>query len=447
MMNDAATHPEAAGGAHETATLLFVDDEANILSALKRLFRPQGYRIFTAAGGAEGLAIMEQAPVDLVISDMRMPEMSGAQFLEQVRQKWPDTVRILLTGYADISSTIEAINKGHIYRYVAKPWDDNDVVLSVNRALERKHLEQEKRRLEILTRKQNEELKDLNAGLEEKVEARTEEVRQTMAFLEMAHEKLKKGFLTSIRVFSNLVELREGSVAGHGKRVAENARGLARRMGLKDSEVQDVFVAGLLHDIGKIGLSDRVMDKPFSALTGEEKIEVIKHPARGQSLLMALEQLNGAASLIRSHHERFDGKGYPDGLSGMNIPLGARILALANDYDGLQYGTLTARPMTEPEAREYIRGTRGTRYDPQVVDAFLEMLGAAEKEVSREPELQLRSTQMRSGMVLARDIVTDEGILLLSKGYTLNDAVIAQIHTYETLQKKSITIYVRDLKG
>lgn len=442
-MTDAAMQAGTAPAPQEPATLLFVDDEANILSALKRLFRPLGYRIFTATGGAEGLAIMEQNPVDLVISDMRMPEMNGAQFLEQVRQKWPETVRILLTGYADITSTIEAINKGRIYRYVAKPWEDNDVVLSVKRALERRHLEQEKHRLEALTLKQNEELKALNASLEEKVKARTEEVRQTMAFLEVAHEKLKKGFLTSIRVFSNLVELREGSVAGHGKRVAENARSLARRMGLGENEVQDIFVAGLLHDIGKIGLPDRIVNKPFSALTPEEKVEVIKHPAKGQSLLMALEQLNGASALIRSHHERFDGKGYPDGLSGLNIPLGARILALVNDYDGLQFGTLAARPMSEAEAREYIRETSGTRYDPQVVSAFLEMLGAAEKEAPREPEVQLRTTQMRSGMILARDIVTEDGVLLLSKGYTLNDTVIAQIHNYEALQQKSLMIYVR----
>ena len=162
------------------ATLLFVDDEPNILSALRRLFRPHGYKIHTAEGGAEGLELLEREPVDLVISDMRMPNMDGAQFLEQVRQKWPDTVRILLTGYADVSSTIAAINKGEIYRYIAKPWNDNDIVLLVKQALELKDLEREKRRLEALAQRQNEELKELNANLEAKVLERTEEVRQTM---------------------------------------------------------------------------------------------------------------------------------------------------------------------------------------------------------------------------------------------------------------------------
>ena len=245
--------------------LLFVDDEANILSALKRLFRPFGYRIFTAEGGAQGLEIMEREAIDLVVSDMRMPEMNGAQFLEKVRAKWPESVRILLTGYAEIGSTIDAINKGQIYRYVSKPWEDNDITLIVKHALQHKVLEKEKLRLEALTRKQNDELKDLNANLEEKVKARTEEVRQTMQFLETAHENLKKGFLTSIRVFSNLIEMRDASMVGHSRRVAELARSLAQRMGMTDAEVQNVFIAGLLLNVGKIGLPDRLLDKNLPA--------------------------------------------------------------------------------------------------------------------------------------------------------------------------------------
>ena len=237
-------------------SLLFVDDEANILSSLKRLFRPFGYRVFTAESGAAGLEIMAQESIDLVIYDMRMPEMSGAQFLEQVRQQWPDTIRILLTGYADIGSTIDAINKGQIYRYIAMPWEDNDITITVRQALERRALEQEKARLEELTRVQNAELKDLNANLEEKVRIRTAQVRQAMTSLEAAHETLKKSFITSIRIFSNLIEMREGTLAGHSRRVAELSRSMAQRIGMNDAEVQDVFLAALLHDVGKIGLHD-----------------------------------------------------------------------------------------------------------------------------------------------------------------------------------------------
>lgn len=431
----------------EPATILFVDDETNILSALKRLFRPLGYRIITAESGAAGLLVLEENTVDLVISDMRMPEMNGAQFLEQVRQKWPDAVRILLTGYADVGSTIAAINKGEIYRYIAKPWDDNDIVLTVRHALERKNLELEKQRLEALTLKQNEELKDLNANLEAKVRERTEEVRQTMGLLEVAHKQLKESYLTSLKVFSNLMELREGAMGGHSRRVADHARRLAQRLGLSDNEVQDVMFAGLLHDIGKIGLPDRLLHKPFSALTTEERAEVVKHPATGQAALMALENMKEAARLIRSHHERFDGIGYPDGLSGMSIPRGARILAVANDYDALLTGSFMSKQMTETEAREFLMEGRGKRYDPKVTDVFLEMLGGAGQSTYAGPEVKIPASALRRGMALARDLVSPEGLLLLSKDYLLDDSMIRQIRKFEQTEGKPLAIYVRPGKG
>ena len=179
-MSDKPEIPSSQAEAQTNATLLFVDDEVNVLSALKRLFRPFGYRIFTAEGGAQGLEIMARETVDIVVSDMRMPEMDGAQFLQKVCKKWPDTVRILLTGYAEIGATIDAINKGHIYRYISKPWEDNDIVLAIQQALRQKQLEEANLGLEELTRKQNEELKELNANLEKKVYARTDELRRTM---------------------------------------------------------------------------------------------------------------------------------------------------------------------------------------------------------------------------------------------------------------------------
>ena len=168
----------SASTAAAPPTILCVDDEPNILSSLRRLFRPHGYRVLTADGGAAGLALLESETVDLVISDMRMPHMDGAQFLAQVRQRWPGTIRLLLTGYADIQSILDAINQGEIYRYVTKPWDENDIVLVVRHALERRALEQEKLRLEALTASQNVELQALNASLEAKVATRTQQLKQ-----------------------------------------------------------------------------------------------------------------------------------------------------------------------------------------------------------------------------------------------------------------------------
>jgi response regulator RpfG family c-di-GMP phosphodiesterase len=354
-------------------------------------------------------------------------------------------VRILLTGHSEISATIDAVNKGHIFRYIAKPWEDNDIALSIKQALHQKALERANQGLEELTRKQNEELKDLNANLEQKVKARTEELRQTMGFLESAHEKLKKGFITSIRVFSNLIEMREGVMAGHSHRVADIARAIALQMGMKEAEAQDVFLAALLHDVGKIGLPDFLLEKPFANLTSAERLEVMKHPAKGQTALMALEQLNGAAKLIRSHHEHYDGSGYPDRLVGLAIPLGARILVLSNEFDAAQIGTLLNKRLKLADAQLYIQEGRGHRYDPAVVDAFMNVMRSRSNASQPNLELALQLDQVRPGMVLSRDLISGHGELLLSKDHQLDASLIGQIKGFKTAGVE-LTVYVYDKK-
>jgi response regulator RpfG family c-di-GMP phosphodiesterase len=214
-------------------------------------------------------------------------------------------------------------------------------------------------------------------------------------------------------------------------------------MGMNDVEVNDVFVAGLLHDIGKIGLPDRLLDKPFSSLTSEERTEVVKHPIKGESVLMLLDGLQCAVKYIRGHHERFDGIGYPDRLLGLSIPLGSRILAVANDYDAAQLGTLLNKPLTQQEALHFIQDGRGNRYDPAVVDAFLgKMVKQVNAAAAVASELMLSSSQLQTGMKLSRDMKGKDGSLLLSKDYILNAQVIDQIKSFERMEKKTFTIWV-----
>jgi len=425
-------------GDNDNLTLLFVDDEPSILSALRRLFRPHGYRIMMAESGAAGLEILEREAVDLVISDMRMPEMDGATFLKHVRQRWPDVMRILLTGYADITSTVAAINEGEIYRYISKPWDDNEIVLVVREALERRRLEEENRRLSALTLRQNEELKELNAGLEQKVSERTAEVRAAL-------NELKKTFITTVQVFSGMVELRAGPVgaqlAGHGRRVADHSRNLAKRLDLSDADVQTVMLAGLLHDIGKIGLPDGLLDKPFNNLSADHRALVMKHPVVGQNILMSVEKLRDCALLVRHHHELYDGSGFPDRLSAMAIPLGSRILAVANDFDALQIGTLVQRPLRADEALTFLIDNRGKRYDPQVVDCFAQLLAETGKKAVTE--LPIRCLQLRPGSVLSRDLNHRDGYLLLSRGSVLTKEIISQLVKLESTEQQPYTLYIK----
>ena len=444
MRTDDSTHPVPSGPAvpaEAPPTLLFVDDEPSILSSLQRLFRPKGYKILTAESGETGLAALDAQRVDLVISDMRMPKMDGAQFLEKVRQKTPETMRLLLTGYADITSTIDAINRGEIYRHISKPWDDNDILLIVKKALEHKALRGENQRLLALTQRQNDELKDLNSGLEKRIQERTSEIEQVNSFLKLANDRLKQNFLVSIKVFSGLIELREGAVAGHARRVADMARRIAKRMALPIQAQQDVFVAALLHDIGKIGFSDELLSKPTSKLVNEDLVGYRKHALSGEAALMPLVELQGVAKIIRSHHERFDGEGFPDGLLGSAIPLGASILAVANDYDGFQIGILTARRYTADEAKILLQQGNGKRYDPKVIDAFLDVIGKPHEDVGRYRELP--ASELMPGMVSGKDILSRDGSLLLAADYVLDAIIVRQIQTYATREGIHLLVSIR----
>ncbi|MBI4986015.1 MAG: response regulator [Rhodocyclales bacterium] len=427
-----------APAAAPTARLLFVDDEPSILNALKRMFRGRGYEIFIANSGKEGLALLEQQSIDLVMSDMRMPEMDGAQFLEQVFTRWPDVKRILLTGYSEVTATIAAINRGKIWCYVSKPWNDEELMVTVEQALAHSHLLHENARLTELTRQQNEELKVLNAGLEQKVAERTAELRK-------ANADLHQSFLATVQMFSNLIELREGRLAGHSRRVADLARQVAERLGLDAEEQRNVLLAGLLHDIGKVGLPDKLIEHAVTALPPLDQKEVMGHAAKGQQLLMGVPQLTQAARIVRHHHECLDGSGYPDGIAGLMIPLGARILAVANDYDALQSGSLLLRQCSPKEAREFIIKQRGKRYDPTVVDAFMALVG--ESELKREVEIPVAPADLKTGMVLTRELLHPAGYPLLPKGRVVDAAVMAELMRLQESTATPITVYIRRSSG
>lgn len=416
-------------------SVLCVDDEPSILSALRRVLRTEGCRILTAGSGAEALALLEAEPVDVVVSDMRMPVMDGARLLAEVRARWPGTARVLLTGYADMEATILAINEGQIYRYIHKPWDETELRLTVRQAAERQVLQRERDRLQQLTQVQNEELQVLNTGLEQRVAERTAE-------LGVAHERLKKNYLTTIRVFAGLLEMRNGLLGGHGKRVADLARRIAVAMEVPSDQVQDIFVAGLLHDIGFMAVPDTLLAKPVGRYTPDEMQIYQRHAALGAQSLMALDDMQAVASLIRAHHERFDGKGYPDKIAGSAIPLGSRILAVADTWDDLLQGHLTGAQLKQAEAQTLMQRARGIQFDPEVVDVILQL---TQVEVPRVVKLQPVSAEgLAPGMVLGKDLTTPEGVVLLAAGQKLTQGLIDRIRRYEQSEGRPLDLAVRE---
>ena len=423
-------------------TILCVDDEPNILASLRRLFRRENYKVLTAGSAAAGWAVLEQEHVDIVISDMQMPEVNGTEFLETVRQRWPDTLRLLLTGHADHEATIGAINRGEVYRYITKPWNEEAILLVVRDALERQSLQREKLRLEELTRHQNEQLRDLNATLEQRVRDRTAELSLAQKSLQASHDRLKMNFLTLIKVLSGLIETRGGAVAGHGRRVADMARRIAQRMGLSAREAQDIFVAGLLHEIGKTAFPDTLIGVPESTLKGDNLGQYRKYPHLGEQLLMPLEELREPARIIRAHRERFDGAGFPDGVAGFDIPLGARILAVAHDFEALQQAVLAQRRTDAAQATELVAESRGKRYDPAVVEAFYDIRTG--RSVAEEiADVAMGVAQLKPGMVLSRDLMSEDGALLLSADHVLSDRMLKQLVEYERRSNHPIQLFVK----
>ncbi|MCP5151591.1 MAG: response regulator [Ectothiorhodospiraceae bacterium] len=433
----------AAPTAESPPRVLCVDDEPAILSALRRVLRPDRYEVRVATGGAQALQMLEEQPVDLVISDMRMPEMDGAAFLTHVAARWPETVRILLTGYSDFDSTVAAVNQGQIYRYLAKPWDEGDLRLTVRNGLERRALARERDELLALTAQQNEALRKLNTSLEDRVKARTEELRQTAAFLETAYESARRSYRDAIPVFAQLIKLREGHSAGHSRRVGEMARLLGAELHLDEQASDDLYFAGLLHDIGEIGLPDDIVATPYEKLSAEQQRQMQRHTVIGPAALMSLEPMENVARIMRAHHERFDGSGYPDGLAGESIPHEARILAVVNDYDQLLTGQLDGERRSPEVACRFLVEHRGTRYDPEVVRAFL---GAFDRGAFTDiavAERRITSAALKEGMVLSRDAVNASNVVMVAKGTRLNAALINKLRIHEKDQDEMFELHVR----
>ena len=411
--------------------ILFVDDEEGILSALKRVFRKEDYEINTCTGPEEALALLEKQTIDLIISDHNMPRMTGTEFLEKASEIQPDTIKILLTGFADVNIAMDAINSGRVYKFILKPWNDQDLRVTVKQALKQYLLVTENTRLNNLIRAQNHVLKKLNADLENKVQERTVAIKEkNEELLSMTH-KLESNFLNAIRVFTGMVGLRNAEMGNHSKRVSEMARFIANEMCKSEKEAKDVETAAILHDIGKIGISDRVFAKGVRNLTREEEESLKQHPMLGYSVVSSFEGLSRVALFIRHHHEKYDGTGYPEELTGRDIPLGSRIIAVADRYDVLINTNRFGASILPEKAIDYLTRHANTEFDPEVVQSFIIAREKGEAEVKEEIEIELTIKDLRPGMVISHDMRTVSRRLLLPGNSKITEENLRRIRKYQ----------------
>jgi putative two-component system response regulator len=332
----------------KNARVLVVDDEAYIREIICRKLGGDGYACDDADDAESALAKLSQDSYDCVLSDINMPGMDGIELLRRIRQADQDVAVIMITGAPDLDGALEAMRLG-AYDHLAKPLNLVHLSLTVERAIEQKRLVTENR--------------EYQRNLENMVLERTNQLRE-------ANEELRRLFMGSIKALAQALEAKDEYTQGHSARVAEVSVSIARYLSLGENEVNDIWLAGFLHDIGKIGIQESVLNKP-GKLTSSEWELVQQHPVVAERILCPIEELAEVIKIVRHHHERYDGSGYPDGIKGSDIPLGARILSVADAYDALTSKRPYREALTHDAAIAVLEEAAGTQFDPVIVRAFL----------------------------------------------------------------------------
>jgi response regulator RpfG family c-di-GMP phosphodiesterase len=435
-------------------TLLLVDDEKAITRSLHRLFRKEGYQILTAESGAEALETLSRhdIPVSMIISDQRMPEMSGAQFLEKAKVICPDAIRYLLTGYSDMEAVIQAVNKGEIHRYLTKPWNDDDLVLQVRQSLEHYELLFENERLTKLTVAQNAKLSELNKHLEQKVEERTRQVIEQNKALEKANNMLEASFMNSIRLLASMVETLNPKLGKQMRQVAPLARKVGEVFNLSSTELDNIEMAGMIHDIGLVGFPDDLWCKDVKQMSAEQHRMFSEHPVIASIILEGVEKLADVGEIVLFHHEFVNGQGFPNGLKSSQIPLGSKILLAVSDYqsiitswphdarkligytrrhfDASVWNSFTVSDdpevIIEEAAEKKLLIDSNQKYDMDVVSALLKVI---RKSKNIDPSHTVSLQDIQAGMILMQDLRLNDGRLLLTKGTKLKGTTIQSIQS------------------
>src|SRR5690348_11916510 len=345
-----------------TERILVVDDEEPIREIVSSMLGAAGYRTRQASSGAESLALLEShGEFELMLSDLMMAELDGIALLERVKEKYPDMPVIMVTAVHDISVALAAIRNG-AYDYLLKPFEREQLLAIVRRALEHRRLKLENRAYQ--------------SNLESLVAARTEQLRQTMTDLERSYD-------ITLEALGDALDLKDAETEGHSKRVTAFTIAIARAMGLGQDKIRVIARGAFLHDIGKMAIPDAILRKP-GALTESETEIMREHCFRGYQMLKKIPFLSEASEIVYAHQERFDGTGYPRGLSGQSIPLGARIFSIADTLDAITSDRPYRAAQSIQVAREEIRRFSGTQFDPKVVEIFLSMPDSIWEDLRRE---------------------------------------------------------------
>lgn len=421
--------------------LMIVDDEMEVLNALKRLFR-KDFEVESFSDPEAAAQQLSEATYSVIISDMKMPKMSGAELLSKAFDVCPDTPRILLTGYSDIDSTAMAINQGKINNYVSKPWSNDELKNVVLQASEQFQLKQSVMRLEKELQLKNELLRKQNQDLESKVQARTQSLSKLNDKLKSANNRQRSLFYDVIEMINLIIEDTTGGGEGHVKRVASHCRTLAAAMGLEKNQVTQVYLAGLMHEIGKVSLSDTLAKSIENELSRAELVEKQTHAVKGAEILQTVPHLKAIGTAVKHQYERFDGSGVPDHLIGTNIPIASRILTVVNEFDKLVLGRISEQKLSQQQAIDFLKKESKTYFDPEVVKAYVNLLNSEISLDQHNIDLCLGVNMLEPGMHLSQDLLNKQGAVVLTQGTEITPTLIEKLKSYEKEWRYIFNVFV-----
>jgi response regulator RpfG family c-di-GMP phosphodiesterase len=404
-----------------TAPILVVDDDDSILHVIEEQLKWEGYKVVTATSPTTALELLATTAFSVIVCDQCMPEMAGLDFLAKARELRPSTSRMLITGVLSLDTMIDAINRGEIFRFIAKPWLRAELLATVKNGVHRFELQESNHRLHNEAMRLNDKLKGANAELEKKYHELVDKTRD----LDAANAALKTNFEQSLELCYRITNTFYPLLGQHTKAVVEICKRMAETSHFTDEEKHVLTVSAWLHDIGLIGFERELLHKYFvrtGTLNADETRTLKNHPAYGQTLASFVDQLRTVGETIRAHHEQFDGKGYPDGLAGEAIPWTARCLALAVFY---VESTLPKQQTIDSIVKE-----SGKRFDPEAVRLFFKVTQIAELPQSVR---EIMVDELTPGMKLVKGIYSPSGLLLVAEGQDLSPATISKIKNYHML--------------
>ena len=355
--------------------ILVVDDEEPIREIVAQMLTTAGYRCKEAASGMEALAVLTSGEeFELMLSDLMMADLDGIGLLERTKEKYPDMPVVMVTAVHDISVALAAIRNG-AYDYLLKPFEREQLLNTVSRALENRRLKVENRTYQT--------------NLESLVKARTDQLQATGRELERSYDM-------TLEALGDALDLKDAETEGHSRRVTAFTIAIAKNMGLPPEQIPTIARGAFLHDIGKLAIPDAILRKP-GKLTPDEMSIMQEHCYKGYQIVRKIPFLADACDIIYSHQEKYDGTGYPRGLKGKEIPLGARIFSVADTLDAITVDRVYRPKQTYQAARDEIKRWSGRQFDPDVVNAFLEMPEKLWEDLRKDIDAQISRIAYSTG--------------------------------------------------